>query len=181
MKFVCRKCESFMAYQDVEPISEGSLGITFKCSGCGNRISMVTNPGETQMVHSLGVQLGGRKDERAPLELTRQSLASPSVPTSSKGRNGVTSKPDLASITKESLGKCPFAKVVTEMVEKAKGKEAEGADRPIRWSAEAEERIRKVPEVVQGFARSMIEGMAREAGVDVVDGALMDEAKKRFM
>ena len=35
---------------------------------------MVTNPGETQMVASLGVKLGGRTESAEPFEMTRGTL-----------------------------------------------------------------------------------------------------------
>ena len=35
---------------------------------------MVTNPGETQMVSSLGVKLGGRTVEAEPFEMTKGTL-----------------------------------------------------------------------------------------------------------
>ena len=59
MKFVCMKCETYMNFEKVEKPGEGSLGVFFGCPSCGARFTMVTNPGETQMVSSLGVQLGG--------------------------------------------------------------------------------------------------------------------------
>ncbi|MEE8400586.1 MAG: PCP reductase family protein [Candidatus Hydrothermarchaeaceae archaeon] len=73
MKFLCEKCNEYMHYEDSKP-EEGSMRITFACSGCGNRISLITNPGETQLVHSLGVSIGGRKTKAQPLELTRTTL-----------------------------------------------------------------------------------------------------------
>ena len=60
MKFVCLNCETYMNFEKVEKPGEGSLGVFFGCPSCNAKFSMVTNPGETQMVSSLGVQLGGR-------------------------------------------------------------------------------------------------------------------------
>src|SRR2546430_17401539 len=71
MKFVCMKCETYMNFEKVEKPAEGSLGVFFACPSCGARFTMVTNPGETQMVSSLGVQLGGRTAPPQPLEMTR--------------------------------------------------------------------------------------------------------------
>lgn len=73
MKFLCEKCNEYMHYEDSKP-EEGSMRITFTCSECGNRISMIANPSETQLVHSLGVSIGGRKTKAQPLELTRTTL-----------------------------------------------------------------------------------------------------------
>ena len=74
MKFVCMNCETYMSFEKVEKPAEGSLGVFFACPSCEAKVSMVTNPGETQMVSSLGVQLGGRTVEQTPLEMTRGTL-----------------------------------------------------------------------------------------------------------
>jgi hypothetical protein len=74
MKFVCLKCETYMTFEKVEKPAEGTLGVFFECPSCQSRFSMVTNPGETQMVSSLGVQLGGRTEAAIPLEMTRGGL-----------------------------------------------------------------------------------------------------------
>jgi len=66
MKFVCLNCETYMTFQKVEKPAEGSLGVFFVCGSCDAKFSMVTNPGETQMVTSLGVQLGGAPRRRLP-------------------------------------------------------------------------------------------------------------------
>ena len=70
MKFVCLNCETYMSFEKVEKPAEGSLGVFFACPSCEAKVSMVTNPGETQMVSSLGVQLGGRTVAPSPLEMT---------------------------------------------------------------------------------------------------------------
>ena len=54
MKFVCLNCETYMGFEKVEQPAEGSLGVFFACPSCDAKFSMVTNPGETQMVSSLG-------------------------------------------------------------------------------------------------------------------------------
>src|SRR4029078_2302097 len=74
MKFVCLNCETYMNFEKVEKPSEGSLGVFFGCPSCGAKFSMVTNPGETQMVSSLGVKLGGRTVAAEPFEMTRGTL-----------------------------------------------------------------------------------------------------------
>src|SRR6185369_15009924 len=74
MKFVCLNCETYMNFEKVEKPGEGSLGVFFGCPSCGARFTMVTNPGETQMVSSLGVQLGGRTVAAEPFEMTRGGL-----------------------------------------------------------------------------------------------------------
>jgi len=73
MKLVCLKCEKHLLYERQEDL-DVCLGITFACPQCGYRLAMVTNPGETQLVHSMGIKIGGRSSEHTPLELTRTAL-----------------------------------------------------------------------------------------------------------
>ena len=75
MKFVCLKCETYMTFEKVEKPAEGSpWESSLNAPPANRRFSMVTNPGETQMVSSLGVQLGGRTEAAIPLEMTRGGL-----------------------------------------------------------------------------------------------------------
>jgi predicted RNA-binding Zn-ribbon protein involved in translation (DUF1610 family) len=73
MRFICEKCEVPMDFEREEDISRESMKVTFHCPDCGARFSMVTNPGETQLVYSLGVKIGG-KETGKPLELTQTTL-----------------------------------------------------------------------------------------------------------
>lgn len=74
MKFICIRCNDFMEYDAKEEVAEQRLGLTFSCRRCGSSFAMVTNPGETQLVHALGIEIGGRSKPAQPLELTRESL-----------------------------------------------------------------------------------------------------------
>ena len=74
MKFVCLNCETYMNFEKVEKPGEDTLGVFFGCPSCNAKFSMVTNPGETQMVSSLGVKLGGRTVAAEPFEMTRGTL-----------------------------------------------------------------------------------------------------------
>lgn len=182
MKFVCRKCETFMAFSELEGIREDSVGVTFGCSGCGARISMVTNAGETQMVKALGVQLGGRQDSPAPLELTRATLQAASPLAEDHAPRSRAVEPILGSTAeslKKSMGKCPFANMMSEMPVKTEAARADAG--PVSWTPEAKERLERVPDFVRGFAKTMIEDMARQDGSSVVNDALMDAAKTKFM
>jgi hypothetical protein len=82
MKFVCQFDNTAMEF--VESIASeggGSMSITFKCPACGRAIAMVTNPGETQMVHSLGVTIGHEAldVQPEPMAMIRDALAGGSV------------------------------------------------------------------------------------------------------
>ncbi|HSD11427.1 MAG TPA: universal stress protein, partial [Candidatus Binatia bacterium] len=55
------------------------------------------------------------------------------------------------------------------------------AEQSIRWTAEAEERMRRVPSLVQGIARTAIFRLALEKGHSVITSDLLDEAMDRYM
>jgi hypothetical protein len=125
-----------MDFEKEEDLSSESMKVAFRCPGCGARFSMVTNPGETQLVYSLGVKLGGKKGGK-PLELTRTTL---------------------------------------------KGKVKEGGrDEGPAWTPGAEKRLNNAPAFIRPMAKRAVEELARKKGTRVVDEALMDEAKGKFM
>src|SRR2546430_11610019 len=103
MKFVCMKCETYMNFEKVENPGEGSRGFFFGCRSCGARFTMVTNPGETQMVSSLGVQLGGRTAAADPFEMTRGGL-----------RAEGPGQAEMASYLNEHYGDKPVSTTGTE-------------------------------------------------------------------
>ncbi len=55
------------------------------------------------------------------------------------------------------------------------------AEESIRWTPEAEERMKRVPPLVVGIARTAILRLALEQGHSVVTSSLLDEAMERFM
>ncbi len=58
MKFLCIPCDSPMKLQTVGPPERGSLSVVYSCPECGYEIAMLTNAYKTQVVQSLGVQIG---------------------------------------------------------------------------------------------------------------------------
>src|SRR5207247_7779086 len=109
-KLVCMKCETYMNFEKVEKPGEGSLGVFFGCPSCGARFTMVTNPGETQMVSSLGVQLGGRTAAAEPFEMTRGGL-----------RAEGPGEAEMANYLNEHYGDKPVSTTATESSEKKSG------------------------------------------------------------
>jgi hypothetical protein len=78
MKFVCNDCRQVMEFVDNESSADGgSMAISYRCPSCGRSIAMVTNPGETQVVRSLGVTIGHESLSVAPEPMTmiRSALA----------------------------------------------------------------------------------------------------------
>lgn len=69
MKFLCVECDQQMAFGERQLPGDGTLAATFKCPSCGRVVAMLTNPMETQLVSSLGVEIGGRTVPAQPFEM----------------------------------------------------------------------------------------------------------------
>lgn len=80
MKFQCDDCRRTMEFVDNQTDDElGVMSVQYQCPNCGRRISMVTNPGETQLVHSLGVTIGHETlspSPASPMSMVRGALES---------------------------------------------------------------------------------------------------------
>lgn len=105
MKFLCVECDTQMAFAQRELPGDGTLAATFKCPQCGRLIAMLTNPMETQLVSSLGVEIGGRALPAEPFETTRANI--------------VTGGPAWSSDAQERLARVPS--FVRGMVKKIYG------------------------------------------------------------
>src|SRR2546426_7405804 len=75
MKFLCVECDRQMAFEDRQLPGDGTLAAAFRCPQCGRVVAMLTNPIETQLVASLGVQIGGRTIPAQPMEMVRGMVA----------------------------------------------------------------------------------------------------------
>jgi len=75
VKFLCVDCDRQMAFEARRLPGDGTLAATFKCPQCGRTVAMLTNPMETQLVSSLGVEIGGRTVPAQPLETVRKMVA----------------------------------------------------------------------------------------------------------
>jgi hypothetical protein len=75
VKFLCVDCDRQMAFEERRLPGDGTLAATFKCPRCGRTVAMLTNPMETQLVSSLGVEIGGRTVPAQPLETVRKMVA----------------------------------------------------------------------------------------------------------
>ena len=167
MKFVCRKCETFMLFEKLESPAEASLGITFECPECGSRFSMVTNPGETSMVQALGVKLGGRTEPAGPMELTRETLKEPAVAEGAPAQ-AAPSATAMGAATGTGTGKCPFSSMIS-------GMQQPGAR--MGWSREALERMEQVPSFVKPMLQTSVENYARANGITLITPAVMEASK----
>ncbi len=75
MKFLCVDCDRQMGFEERALPGDGTLAVQFKCPQCGRTVALLTNPMETQLVSSLGVQIGGRTVPEQPMELVRSAVA----------------------------------------------------------------------------------------------------------
>lgn len=75
MKFLCVECDQQMAFGERQLPGDGTLAATFKCPTCGRVVAMLTNPMETQLVSSLGVEIGGRTVPEQPMQTIRSAVA----------------------------------------------------------------------------------------------------------
>jgi len=191
MKFVCLNCETYMNFEKVEKPAEGSLGVFFGCPSCGAKFSMVTNPGETQMVSSLGVKLGGRTAAAEPFEMTRGTLKDEAQAgagqmaayLNEKIQGGQPATPKAASPTKEGEktgSGCPFSAMVAEMGLTKSGSQAgsgAGAGMPFTWTPDAKERLERLPSFVKPMVQSSVEAYARKHGYAAITLQVMDDSK----
>ncbi len=131
MKFICIRCDEQMKLIKTDNSNGDSVDIIFGCSQCGNKIAMITNPQETQMVRTLGLNIGG--------------TAIPDKPV----KEGLLEEPETSK------------------------------DDGVRWTKEAEERLKRVPPFVQPMARQSIVNYAKEKGVREITLQVMDEVKEK--
>ncbi len=98
------------------------------------------------------------------------------------GRIGVHSPREekgLGSTTENLLRKAPCDLLITTRLEYPELDLR--AEETIRWTREAEERLKRVPASVRGIARTAIYRLAVEKGHSVITSDLLDEAMERYM
>ena len=112
MKFLCIECDRQMAFAERELPGDGTLAAVFACPACGRSVAMLTNPMETQLVSSLGVQIGGRTVPEQPFELTRSAVASGredafAEPQPATAPTTAAARPAWDDAARERLGRVP--------------------------------------------------------------------------
>ena len=98
------------------------------------------------------------------------------------GRSGIHSakgETELGSNTENLLRNAPCDVLLTTRL--AIPELDVRAEESIRWTAESEERMKRVPELVRGIARTAIYRLAVEKGHSVITSDLLDEAMERYM
>ena len=87
-----------MAFGERQLPGDGTLAATFKCPKCGRVVAMLTNPMETQLVSSLGVEIGGRTVPAQPFEM---------IETMTAGRPDGRTGPSWSTDAQERLARVP--------------------------------------------------------------------------
>jgi hypothetical protein len=150
MKFLCIDCDEQMSFETRDQPGDGTFAASFACPRCGRRVAMLANPMETQLVNTLGVKIGGRTLDEQPMELIRSSI----VGRDDAFQDAPSTGADLAVV--------------------ASAPQAGG--RP-RWSAEAAERLTRVPAFVRGMVKKIYSEYASERGIVEVTPEVMDRAR----
>lgn len=176
MKFLCVQCDEAMKLERVDGPEEGSLSVTFACAACGNRVAMLTNPWETQLVRALDVKVGERPDSAEPMEFVRTmlsstregALAAASETAKTEAAPAVSTELAAGASTELVAGSgCPFSAMINPAAEKS----------TITWDTTAERRLERVPDFIRPMARRGIERFAAERGYSRITEQVMDEAR----
>lgn len=173
MKFLCVACDEAMTLKAAHGPDEGAMTVVYQCPNCRAEMAMLTNPMETQVVRSLGVSIGGDKASSEPMEMVRSSLLHRREEAQEGDAIDTESGPD----ERRSGSKCPFTEVVAS-AEEAPTEEAPAEG--ISWTAEAEQRLARIPAFARAMARRSIEQHAHEQGYSEIDTAVMDEVRGAF-
>ena len=152
MKFLCIDCDEQMSFETREQPGDGTFAAAFACPKCGRRIAMLANPIETQLVSSLGVRIGGRTLDEQPMELIRGTVAG-------KADAFVEGSESLKSNGSDFHDSGPLKRV-----------------RP-QWSADATERLSRVPSFVRGMVKKIYTEYAADHEIAVVTPEVMDRAR----
>ena len=170
MKFVCLNCETYMSLEKVEKPGEGSLGVFFGCPSCNAKFSMVTNAGETKMMDSLGLKLNARAETPDPMVAALADKVQKAQP--------VTTAASAPAKAGEKTGSgCPFSAMVAEMGLTNSGKPANGGPAEFTWTADATEKLDRLPAFVKPMVQGSVEAYARKQGFKTITLQVMDDSK----
>ena len=143
MKFLCIDCDTQMAFDERQQPGDGTFTASFSCPRCGRRVAMLANPMETQLVSTLGVEIGGRTLDEQPLEFTRSAVVA-------------SDEAFVDDPRPPSRGPRPG------------------------WSAEAEQRLARVPSFVRGMVKKIYTDYARDRSILEITPDVMDRAREEL-
>lgn len=147
MKFLCVECDEAMEFSERREPGDGTFVAAFTCPKCGRRVAMLANPMETQLVGALGVRIGGKTLDEAPMEFVRGKML---------GK-------DDAFVDESTDNRQP----TTDNASRSKP----------RWSPEAQSRLDRVPGFVRGMVKKIYAEYAAERGIGEITPAVMDRAR----
>jgi hypothetical protein len=153
MKFLCIKCDEAMVFSERQEPGDGTFAAGFTCPKCGHAIALLANPMETQLVGALGVKIGGRELDQAPMELVRSKMV---------GDDGAFVE-EQSAVSKQQSGQ----------------RTADGGPRP-RWSPEATARLDRVPNFVRGMVKKIYTEYAAEQRIAEITPEVMDRARSEL-
>jgi hypothetical protein len=184
MKFVCLNCETYMSLEKVEKPEEGSLGVFFACPSCSAKFSMVTNAGETNMMNALGLKLAPRAEAAASMEglraLAGNGQTAPAVNKQAVSSPAVSTATASHAKAPEKTSGCPFSAMVAEMGLTADGKPGNGTSSgssEFTWTADAKEKLDRLPAFVKPMVQGSVEMYARKNGFKTITLQVMDDSK----
>ena len=179
MKFLCTDCDTAMKFKDVTRPQQGSVTALFECPDCFTEIAMFLNPSETQMLKSLDLKLGGNNEVAQPMQMVRSQLETAKTGAMpNEFSPGMGSGADEATSSLQEGGKCPFTGVISDAFQEEPEPVVEPGS-PV-WSAEALERLERIPAFVRPMAKMGIESFAKDNGHDEITGEVMDAARGNF-
>ena len=152
MKFLCTECDEQLELKGTESTEGGTLALKYECPQCSWGVAMLTNPQETQVVASLGVEIGPGAGGPLP---------------------AAASKCPISGVAARAMKEAGAAEAEAPP-------ESVDPKAPPAWTPTAEERLGKIPFFVRPMAKSGIERFARERGYAEIDEAVLDEAKDHF-
>lgn len=167
MKFLCVACDEPMKLLTVDDSGGGSLSVLYGCPRCDQKVAMLTNPYETEMVQSLGVKIG----PKAAAAVAGATLATGGDHAAATSPAGAANA-DAGERAAPASG-CPFSGMVAEMQAAA---ESNGP----RWTAQALARLDNIPSFVRPMAKQGIEHYARTHGLTEIDEEILEQARGRF-
>jgi hypothetical protein len=187
MKFLCVECDQPMALRETLGPDNGSLSVIFECGSCGKETAMLTNHMETQMIHSLGVKVGGRTEPAAPMETIRDNLDgfeavedaepaaepaphSPEWYAQKMGGGAQAAKGGGAPAAKtagDGPG-CPFSGMVAPQIEAAS---------ELTWTPEAQARMERIPSFIRPMVQKGIEDVVRAEGTTHIDEGVLERVR----
>jgi predicted RNA-binding Zn-ribbon protein involved in translation (DUF1610 family) len=161
VKFLCIPCDTQMVLRSTSGPDRGSVSLVYACPTCGYGIAMLTNPHETQVVRSLGVQI-------AP----ESAAAAGKCPVTGMLRELESAAGAPTHVMTEAAAAAPHS-------QPPHAQEADTVGE-LPWSSDARARLEAIPELVRPMARLGVERFAREHGYERITPQVLERARSHF-